>query len=37
MPGVLEGYLSQSDYPNSLMLLPPPPEEGSKAYEADLE
>ena len=36
-PGILEGYLSQSEFPNSLMLVPPPPEEGSKAYELDLE
>lgn len=37
MPGILEGYLSESEYPNSLLLVPPPPEAGSKAYEADLE
>ena len=36
-PGILEGYLGQDAYPNSLALLPPPPEEGSAAWELDQE
>jgi acid phosphatase (class A) len=36
-PGILEGYLGQDEYPNSLSLLPPPPEEGSAAYALDQE
>lgn len=28
-PGVLEGYLSARELPNSLFLVPPPPREGS--------
>jgi acid phosphatase (class A) len=36
-PGILEGYLSQTEYPNSLFLVPPPPKEGSKAFEHDQE
>jgi acid phosphatase (class A) len=36
-PGVLEGYLSHEELPNSLALLPPPPEEGSAAWELDME
>jgi len=34
-PGILEGYLSKEEIPNSLKLLPPPPEEGSAAYMLD--
>ncbi len=34
--GILQGYLETEEYPDSLSLLPPPPEEGSAAYEADL-
>ena len=30
--GILEGYLSQEEIPNSLKLVPPPPEEGSAAF-----
>lgn len=36
-PGILEGYLFRTEYPNSLFLVPPPPEEGSKAFEHDQE
>lgn len=36
-PGILEGYLGQDEYPNSLKLLPPPPEQGSAAYALDQE
>jgi acid phosphatase (class A) len=36
-PGILQGYLAQEDYPNSLDLLPPPPAEGSAALALDLE
>lgn len=36
-PGILEGYLGQDEYPNSLELLPPPPEEGSAAFDLDQE
>ena len=36
-PGILEGYLAFEEMPNSLMLVPPPPEEGSAAWELDLE
>ena len=36
-PGILEGYLGQDEYPNSLELLPPPPEEGSAAFALDQE
>lgn len=36
-PGLLEGYLSPGDLPNSLELLPPPPAEGSAAFALDLE
>ncbi len=35
--GVLLGYLVKSDLPNSLKLLPPPPEEGSVAFQLDQE
>ncbi|MGC3947767.1 MAG: phosphatase PAP2 family protein [Chryseolinea sp.] len=34
-PGLLQGYLSREDLPNSLALVAPPPEEGSPAYLAD--
>lgn len=34
---MLEGYLSREDLPSSLALLPPPPEEGSAAWELDME
>ncbi len=30
--GILEGYLSKDEIPNSLKLVPPPPEEGSAAF-----
>ena len=33
--GLLEGYLSPEDLPNSLELLPPPPAEGSAAFALD--
>ncbi len=36
-PGILEGYLSRTEYPNSLFLVAPPPKEGSKAFEHDQE
>ena len=36
-PGLLEGYLSASELPNSLALLPPPPEVGSIAWQLDQE
>jgi acid phosphatase (class A) len=36
-PGILEGYLSKEEIPNSLKLIPPPPEEGSAAYQLDQE
>lgn len=36
-PGLLEGYLSPEDLPNSLELLPPPPAEGSAAFALDQE
>ena len=35
--GVLEGYLSKEEIPNSLKLVPPPPEEGSAAFQLDQE
>lgn len=35
--GILEGYLSKEDIPNSLKLVPPPPEEGSAAFLLDQE
>ncbi|WP_143525076.1 acid phosphatase [Labilibacter marinus] len=35
--GILEGYLSENEIPNSLNLVPPPPEEGSVAFELDQE
>lgn len=33
--GVLEGYLSKNEIPNSLQLVPPPPKEGSAAFKYD--
>lgn len=36
-PGVLSGYLELKEMPNSLVLLPPPPEEGSIALILDEE
>lgn len=35
--GILEGYLSKEEVPNSLKLVPPPPEEGSAAFMLDQE
>jgi acid phosphatase (class A) len=37
MPGLLEGYLSEEEMPNSLLLLPPPPEYTSPSFSIDLE
>ncbi|TPG39228.1 acid phosphatase [Flavobacterium pectinovorum] len=37
MPDLLQGYLKEEEMPNSLMLLEPPPEHTSKAFEFDLE
>lgn len=37
MPGLLQGYLSEQEMPNSLVLIPPPPEEASVAFALDLE
>ena len=37
MPGLLQGYLSKEEIPNSLALVPPPPEEGSVAFALDQE
>ena len=34
--GILEGYLAQEDMPNSLLLVSPPPEEGSAAWNLDM-
>jgi acid phosphatase (class A) len=36
-PGILEGYLSEEELPNSLLLVSPPPKEGSAAYAHDQE
>jgi acid phosphatase (class A) len=36
-PGILEGYLLKEEIPNSLKLVPPPPEEGSAAFQLDQE
>ena len=36
-PGILEGYLSKEEIPNSLKLVPPLPEEGSAAFVLDQE
>lgn len=35
--GILEGYLSKDESPNSLKLVPPPPQEGSAAFQLDQE
>jgi len=35
--GILEGYLSEDEIPNSLELVPPPPQEGSAAFRLDQE
>ena len=35
--GILQGYLSEDELPNSLKLVSPPPEEGSAAYALDQE
>ncbi len=35
--GILEGYLSEDEIPNSLLLVPQPPQEGSAAFELDQE
>lgn len=35
MPGLLEGYLSREELPNSIALVPPPPEIGSAGYALD--
>lgn len=35
--GILEGYLSEEEIPNSLKLVPPPPQEGSAAFQLDQE
>jgi acid phosphatase (class A) len=34
-PGILQGYLAMAELPNSLALIPPPPEEGSPGYALD--
>jgi acid phosphatase (class A) len=36
-PGIVQGYLSESELPNSLALLPRPPKEGSAAWQLDQE
>ncbi len=36
-PGILQGYLPEEQIPNSLELIPPPPKEGSAAYQLDQE
>jgi len=36
-PGILEGYLAMDEMPNSLFIVPPPPEEGSAAWKLDME
>ncbi|MCK4678152.1 MAG: phosphatase PAP2 family protein [Bacteroidales bacterium] len=35
--GILEGYLSKDEIPNSLKLVPPPPQKGSVAFQLDQE
>jgi acid phosphatase (class A) len=37
MPGLLHGYLTEEEMPNSLVLLSPPPKYTSKAFARDLE
>ena len=34
---ILQGYLSKDEIPNSLKLVPPPPQEGSAAFQLDQE
>jgi acid phosphatase (class A) len=34
-PGILQGYLAGSEYPNSLVILPPPPAQDSIAHSHD--
>jgi acid phosphatase (class A) len=36
-PGILEGYLSRDQLPNSLIILPQPPAEGSAEWTLDME
>jgi len=36
-PGILEGYLSRDQLPNSLIILPQPPAEGSAEWALDME
>ena len=36
-PGILEGYLSAEELPNSLFLVPQPPQEGTTAFQLDQE
>jgi len=36
-PGILHGYLSKEEIPNSLKLVPLPPQEGSAAFQLDQE
>ena len=36
-PGILQGYLAEDEFPDSLALLPPPPGEGSAAFAFDQE
>ena len=36
-PGLLEGYMPFTELPDGLVMLPPPPEEGSAAFAHDLE
>jgi hypothetical protein len=33
-PGLLQGYLSREEIPNSILLVPPPPEEGIRCVRA---
>lgn len=37
MPALLDGYLSEAEMPNSLLLLSPPPEHNSSLFDLDLE
>jgi acid phosphatase (class A) len=37
MPDLLHGYLKEEEMPNSLIILAPPPERASEAFEFDLE
>jgi hypothetical protein len=36
-PGILEGYIAMEEPPNSLFLAPPPPRQGSTAFQLDQE